>query len=77
MLIGDIPNPEAEALSAQMRAAWTAFAAHGDPGWPAYDPERRLVRIFDTRPAVAAYPEETSRRIWQDHTFAALPLIGR
>ena len=75
MLIGDGPHPEAEALSAQMRAAWTAFAAHGDPGWPAYDTEQRLVQLFDTRPAVTAYPEETSRLIWQDHTFRALPLI--
>ena len=60
-----------------MRAAWTAFAADGDPGWPAYDTEQRLVQLFDTRPAVTAYPEETSRRIWQDHTFSALPLIDR
>ena len=37
MLIGEGPSPEAEALSALMRAAWTAFATHGDPGWPAYD----------------------------------------
>ena len=50
MLIGDSPDPQAEALSAQMRAAWTAFAAHGDPGWPAYDAEQRLVQLFDTRP---------------------------
>ena len=70
MLIGDGPNPEAEALSARMRAAWTAFAADGDPGWAAYDTERRLVQLFDTHPTVVAYPEETSRRIWQDHAFA-------
>ena len=49
MLIGDGPNPEAEALSARMRAAWTAFAADGDPGWPAYDAEQRLVQLFDAR----------------------------
>ncbi|MFC8124177.1 carboxylesterase/lipase family protein [Streptomyces sp. NPDC057302] len=75
-LIGEGPSPEAEGLSARMRAAWTAFAASGDPGWPAYDTGQRLVRLFDTRPAVTAYPEETSRRIWQDHTFPVLPLIG-
>jgi len=77
MLIGESPTPEAEALSAHMRAAWTAFAAHGDPGWIAYDTEQRLVQLFDTRPTVTAYPEETSRLIWQDHTFPVLPLIGR
>ncbi|MEU3350721.1 carboxylesterase family protein [Streptomyces sp. NPDC037389] len=75
-LFGESPSPAAEELSASMRAAWTAFAAHGDPGWPAYDAERRLTRIFDTRPAVIAYPEETSRLLWQDHTFPALPLIN-
>ena len=57
VLIGETPSPEAEALSARMRAAWASFAAHGDPGWPAYDTERRLVQLFDTEPAVTAYPE--------------------
>ena len=78
LLIGDSPNPEAEALSARMRAAWTAFAAHGDPGWIAYAVEGRLVQLFDTEPTIAAYPEETSRLIWKDHAFSdPLPLIGR
>ncbi|MFD9034090.1 carboxylesterase/lipase family protein [Streptomyces sp. NPDC059567] len=77
MLIGEAPSPEAEELSARMRAAWTSFAAHGDPGWSAHDTERRLVQVFDTRPAVTAYPEEASRLIWQDHPFPVLPLIGR
>jgi para-nitrobenzyl esterase len=78
LLIGDAPSPEAEALSAQMRAAWAAFATHGDPGWTTYDPERRLVQRFDIRPTITVYPEETSRLIWQDHTFPALrPLVGR
>ena len=77
VLIGEGPSPEAEALSTRMRAAWTAFAAHGDPGWPAYDTGERLVQLFDARPAVTAYPEETSRLIWQDHAFPVLPLTGR
>ena len=75
MLIGEPPLREAEALSARMRAAWTAFAADGDPGWPAYDAEQRLVQLFDAPPAVTAYPEEASRLLWQQHTFSALPLI--
>ncbi|MCF3102085.1 carboxylesterase/lipase family protein [Streptomyces roseoverticillatus] len=77
MLIGEVPSPEAEALSARMRADWTAFADHGDPGWPAYDTGQRLVQLYDIRPAVTAYPEEASRLIWQEHAFPALPLIGR
>jgi para-nitrobenzyl esterase len=76
MLIGE-PSLEAEALSARMRAAWASFAANGDPGWPAYDSDRRLAQRFDTESAVTAYPEEASRRIWQSHIFPALPLISR
>lgn len=77
MLIGQSASAEATALSSGMRAGWTAFAACGDPGWPAYDTEQRLVQLFDTRPALTAYPEEISRRIWQDYTFPAMPLIDR
>jgi para-nitrobenzyl esterase len=76
VLIGE-DTAEAEVLSARIRAAWTAFATHGDPGWPAYDTGRRLTQLFDTSPAVTAYPEEASRLIWQGHTFPALPLLGR
>ena len=77
LLIGEPLSAAAEALSARIRAAWTAFAADGDPGWPAYDAGQRLVQILDTRPAVTAYPEEASRLLWQQHTFPALPLFGR
>ncbi|WP_405088848.1 carboxylesterase/lipase family protein [Microbispora sp. NBC_01389] len=76
MLIGDPPSPAAEELSARIRTAWTAFAAHGDPGWPPYDAERRLAQLFDTPSTVAAYPEEASRLLWQDHAFPALPLLA-
>ena len=56
VLIGQPPPPEAEALSRRMRAAWTAFAADGDPGWPAYDTDRRLVQLFDTEPTPPSWP---------------------
>lgn len=75
LLLGPEPSPETEAVSARFRTAWTAFAATGDPGWPRYDPNRRLAQIFDTDPVVATYPEEASRRLWQDHRFLALPLL--
>jgi para-nitrobenzyl esterase len=77
MLIGDPPSPAAEELSAQIRRAWTAFAAHGDPGWPSYETGHRRTQLFDTPSMVTAYPEETSRRLWQDHVFPALPLLAR
>ncbi len=74
MLIGPEPSPETEALSARIRSAWTAFAATGDPGWPAYDTESRLTRLLDVEPTVTAYPEQASRALWRHHTFDALPL---
>jgi para-nitrobenzyl esterase len=76
LLLGDPAPPEAAALSERIRTAWTSFAAHGDPGWPGYDPARRLTRVWDTDPVVVPYPEEASRVLWQDHVFAALPLLA-
>ena len=75
-LIGHEPPPEAAELSTRVRAAWTAFAATGDPGWPAYDPRGRHTWIIDTEPAVRPYPEETSRRLWADHPFAPVGLTA-
>ncbi|BCB75541.1 carboxylesterase family protein [Phytohabitans flavus] len=72
LLFDDEPSTDAVALSVRMRAAWTAFATHGDPGWPAYTPDQRLTQIFDTPCAVTTYPEQPSRLIWQDHSFAPL-----
>ncbi len=63
MLIGE-PTPEAEAMSAQLHNAWTAFATSGDPGWPTYD--TNSTRLFDVEPAVTGYPEQASRQIWRD-----------
>ena len=62
-LIGD-PTPEAEAVSEQMRRAWTAFATTGDPGWP--DHATGATRLFDVEPSVGDYPEQVSRDIWRD-----------
>ncbi|MET8956602.1 carboxylesterase/lipase family protein [Streptomyces sp. NPDC004393] len=76
LLIGPAPSPPAEALSVQLWHAWTTFAATGDPGWPAYDLDRRLTWVLDIESKVAAYPEETSRLLWRDHTFKALPLTA-
>jgi para-nitrobenzyl esterase len=76
LLFGDEPGRDAVALSARMRAAWSAFATHGDPGWPAYEPGERLTQVFDVPGAVIAYPERLSHEIWQDHAFPALTLGG-
>lgn len=76
MLLGEQPAPEAHTLSAYLRATWTGFAATGDPGWPAYDPQQRLVQLLDTPTTTGPYPVERSRRLWRNHTFPALPLLG-
>ncbi len=73
-LIGQQPSQEAAELSTRVRAAWTAFAATGDPGWPTYHPSQRHTWVVDRDPAVAPYPEDTSRRLWADHPFAPLDL---
>jgi para-nitrobenzyl esterase len=75
-LIGG-PSRAAEELSAEVRGAWTAFAAHGDPGWRPFDACHRHTRLFDAPSTVAGYPEDASRRLWADHRFPALPLLGR
>ncbi|MCZ9346604.1 carboxylesterase family protein, partial [Streptomyces sp. TRM76130] len=73
---GAEPDEVALALSARFRASWTAFARTGDPGWPAYDTGRRLVRVLDAEPAVVPYPEEATRRLWEGHEITELPLLN-
>jgi para-nitrobenzyl esterase len=76
MLLGD-PVPEAAiAVGENMRADWTAFAAGRPPAdWPRYHPRERLTRVYDDPVTDREYPEETSRRLWAEHRFAALPLL--
>jgi para-nitrobenzyl esterase len=74
-LIGHQPPPEAAELSARVRAAWTAFATTGDPGWPAFDPRERRTWIIDAEPTVLPYPEEASRGLWANHSFAPIGLL--
>ncbi|RFS81242.1 carboxylesterase/lipase family protein [Actinomadura spongiicola] len=74
LFFGGAPDAAAE-LSATIRPAWTAFATSGDPGWPAYESSRRLTHVLNDPPAVAPYPEETSRALWSQHDFAPLPLL--
>ncbi|MGW5622544.1 carboxylesterase/lipase family protein [Streptomyces olivaceus] len=72
---GAEPSAEALDLSSRFRSSWTGFARTGDPGWPAYDTDRRLVQILDAEPTVAPYPRETSRRLWEGYEFVPLPLL--
>jgi para-nitrobenzyl esterase len=63
--LGSPPPADFGPLSDQIRAAWTTFAATGDPGWPRYDLETRRTRIWDTTPSDAIDPLAESRRIWE------------
>jgi para-nitrobenzyl esterase len=67
---------EAKNLGRQIRSAWTTFAKTGDPGWPSYDAQRRLVQGFDVEPQVKQYPEESVRQLWAAYDFAPLPLLS-
>jgi para-nitrobenzyl esterase len=84
MMLGDPVPPSALAVGNAMRADWTAFAAGrpaspapGRPAaaWPRWDPRARLTRVYDDPVTDQAYPEETSRLLWAEHRFAALPLL--
>jgi para-nitrobenzyl esterase len=63
-LLGSPPPADFAVLSEQIRRAWTAFAATGDPGWPRFDLERRRTRIWDVPPSDVPYPLAASAEIW-------------
>lgn len=51
-------------LSDRMRAAWVAFATTGDPGWAAYDGERRATMRLDTEWTLVEDPDAAERAAW-------------
>jgi para-nitrobenzyl esterase len=57
---GDPPQPLADAV----HAAWVAFAATGDPGWPRYDLQRRATMRFDVTSQVLDDPRAAERALW-------------
>ncbi|MEU3271190.1 carboxylesterase family protein [Saccharomonospora sp. NPDC006951] len=65
-LFQPITGPEPpQGLARSMHTAWVAFADHGDPGWPRYEPTHRPVMRFDTRSALVRDPEPGERTIWE------------
>ncbi|MEW1958733.1 carboxylesterase family protein [Kineococcus sp. NPDC059986] len=46
---GVFPTPAAAALSRRMVAAWTGFAATGDPGWPQISTDGVPVQVWGSR----------------------------
>jgi para-nitrobenzyl esterase len=61
------PAPPHE-LADAIHRAWVAFATTGDPGWPAYTPQRRAVCRFgadaDARVEVLDDPRGALRELW-------------
>jgi carboxylesterase type B len=48
-----------------MHAAWVAFAATGDPGWPRYDLSRRATMRFDAQSEVVDDPRSAELALWE------------
>jgi para-nitrobenzyl esterase len=51
-------------LAAAMHAAWVRFVTDGDPGWPAYDTERRPVQEFGDEVRLTEDPRGDQRALW-------------
>jgi para-nitrobenzyl esterase len=51
-------------LADAMHAAWVAFATTGNPGWPAYDLDRRATMRYDTTSEVVDDPRAAVRGLW-------------
>lgn len=52
-------------LADSMHAAWVAFAASGNPGWPRYDLARRATMRFDMLSEVVNDPHAVERVFWE------------
>ncbi|WP_033075251.1 carboxylesterase/lipase family protein [Sphingopyxis sp. MWB1] len=63
-------TPAQQALSERMMDAFVRFARTGDPGWPAYELDRRATMIFDTVSRI-----ENDPRRWERELFARVPYI--
>ncbi len=58
------PHPP-QPLATTVHRAWIDFAAHGDPGWPAFDPATRPVKVFDAvDDPVVHDPHAAERLLW-------------
>jgi para-nitrobenzyl esterase len=65
MLLDGPPTDAIRAAGDELRRAWTDFALHGDPGWPAFTGSGGLTRLLGTGdPEVVPYPEQRSRALW-------------
>ncbi len=64
------PTPAQSAMSATVMDAFVRFARSGDPGWPAYDLNRRATMVFDVASRVVDNP-----RGWERELFGRVPYV--
>ncbi|MBV1904889.1 MAG: carboxylesterase/lipase family protein [Pseudomonadales bacterium] len=57
---------QADALAEQTMTAWANFARYGEPGWSAYDPDKRATQILGENCHVENAPLEVERAAWDD-----------
>jgi para-nitrobenzyl esterase len=57
-------GPDADRLAVEMQDAWLAFARSGDPGWPAYDTEKRMTRRLGRSSDLESDPQGAERAFW-------------
>lgn len=69
---GTVPSPSAaqQAMSDRIMGVFVRFARIGDPGWTAYDLDRRMTMVFD-----AESREVSDPRAWERELFARVPYI--
>lgn len=53
------------ALASEMHTAWVDFATTGDPGWPAYDDDKRPTMVYDTTSTVVGDAAGVEREAWR------------
>jgi para-nitrobenzyl esterase len=57
-----------QGLADEVHAAWVAFVADGDPGWPEYGADR-VVRRLDVQSSLTADPRRFGREAWAGIPF--------
>ncbi|WP_137681243.1 carboxylesterase/lipase family protein [Aurantiacibacter suaedae] len=72
LAFGTVPSPSAaqQAMSDRVMDVYVRFARTGDPGWTAYDLDRRMTMVFDTESREVSDP-----RAWERELFARVPYI--
>ena len=68
-------GPEAVALIERMQAAWLAFARTGDPGWPTYQPGRK-VQVYGATDSLEEAPYEAERAWWEGRDPGRASALG-